>query len=764
MIKKDRLFCSAFFALCLVVSAVSEAWSADMFRETFDAKQQDATIDGVDSWQVYSGNLNNAVIESSISTSGEGKSLEIKNAVVPVTVGRSANYGNLTPAWVEFVLKPGMGNEPTPVPARGIGAVCFDTSGNILVSDGSVWTNSGKQFTSDTWYRVLMKIDFSTHLYDVYISPANTIKIPFLPDKTNLHFIDPAVNSIGLVGFKGVYSATTPGDTYVDEIMVHFMQRLSIISSPYNFVKNRSSGPITFQLQDSNSEPQAAWKDLSFDLYSSSETGQFSLDREDWLSTTQIVIPEGAQQATFYYRDSSEGKPVIGVKESPDQGWVDASQELNVTAEGQSFEISAISPQVAGKAFMVQITAKDEDGQADSFYGGTVDIYAKYINPSTASRELIPNSGEGFAEGVLNLALTYPDCGLIQIVVQDRNDATKKGTSGQILFVPAKFAVTANSAQQIVSRPFSLSITALDDNGQVTSSYLGPVTLEAIPVNPASTSGASLTPVKLEADNFQGGTAEATASYDRWGTVDIEAHDSASPAQKGLVEGVFFGPSGLSIRVEKPAGRDFYYTGEAIEGVLSVLDANDQPIHNFQGPVAVSATPQLALPQALELVPADDGQRSFLFSASAAGNYTLRAEASAYNLSEESEPFQVKQATIEVISGVAPVGTTEVEIQIVDEHGKRITSENQLIIQILFEEEDPNNSLFLSSPGKPILFRNGLAKVVLGNTQAETVTISPDGGSGFKIKAGTVTFGRVGKSGIGTLMLLEPKDDEKKKK
>ena len=128
------------------------------------------------------------------------------------------------------------------------------------------------------------------------------------------------------------------------------------------------------------------------------------------------------------------------------------------------------------------------------------------------------------------------------------------------------------------------------------------------------------------------------------------------------------------------------------------------------------------------------------------------------NLSAESESVEVKDASIVVSSSSAPVGTTAVEIQLVDSKGKRITSENEMRVTILFSEEDDNGSVFFSEAGKPILFKNGIARVVIGDSEAETVNISAKSAFGLKVQGGKVVFGHAGATGVGALMLRETKD------
>ena len=73
-------------------------------------------------------------------------------------------------------------------------------------------------------------------------------------------------------------------------------------------------------------------------------------------------------------------------------------------------------------------------------------------------------------------------------------------------------------------------------------------------------------------------------------------------------------------------------------------------------------------------------------------------------------------------------------------------------------EETLNGSTFFSNAGQPVLFKNGVAKFIIGDTEAETVSISAKSPYGLKVVNGRVTFGRVGASGVGALMLRETKD------
>lgn len=737
----------------------------DSFRESFDNATDGSTIDGVSSWSVSSGNPTNAIAESQTTPSGSGNALKIANAINPVAVSRAAVYGNLTPAWVEFTVKPSLGNQASDPPQSGIGAVCFNFTGDILAADGPSWIKTGQTFTSDTWYRVLLKIDFTTHMYSIYVTPASISKIPFLPDKENLHFIDASINAISQLGFNGVYNATRAGDTYVDNMVVHFIQRSKIITPTQTIGTGKISNPIIIQLQNSNSEPQTAWEDITFDIHSSSQTGEFSLSKDEWAPVTQLIIAQGSQQATLYYKDTVAGKPMINIKEVPNRGWEEAIQQLNVVGLNQMFEVSVISPQVAGREFSAQITAKDDSGNVDKFFNTGVDIAAIYISPSSGTKLITPDNATIFTNGVANVALTYADCGIIEIAVNDKAAPEKSGKSGPVIFVPDKFSMTASAISQIVAKPFPMTVSALTVDGTAAPNYQGPAALQAVAVNPPIAAGGAISPSQLESAQFVNGVAQIQASYNLWGTISIQAHDQISPDQRGSIPTIYFAPGSITAKANvPPAGRDFFYTGEQFLVTVSVFDALGTVISNFQQEVVIHTDPNFeGLDDVYLFMPQDSGVKTFALSTQTPGSYVFKFQTSD-GLTAQTEPVKVEQATIQVIPTVAPIGKTQVEIQLLDSQGKRILSDSTLPLTITFDESSANGSVFLDSPGKPVLFHNGVAKIVLGDTEAETVTINPQSTYNFKIQSGTVTFGKVGKSGIGTLLYWEDKDDAKNEK
>jgi len=726
----------------------------DSYLEHFDHREDGATIDQVDSWEVSQGDTDDAVTQSTVTHSGSGKSLKLAGALIPVNVSRSASYGSLSPTWIRFSVKPAYSAQIPAVPSTGIGAVCFSHNGNILAANGSSWTDTGKTFTTGEWYDVAMKLNFKTRRYDLYLTPTATPDPQFIPIETGLQFIDTSISSLSKFKLYGSYSTTLSDDVYVEDVSVTYIDRLEMISSPQKLMLDQASGPITVQLQNSVSAPQTAISNFTLELKSTSPKGKFSLSRKNWKDIEQVVIQKDAQQAVIYYKDSVSGKPIITISEYPDAGFTDAIQQQEIVTKVSYFDVEVTSPKVADENFTVMVTAKDEEGNINTSYTGSVILEPNYISPSSGTFNILPEEASGFANGKLQLNLSYADCGLITITVADSENPSKTGVSPQVLFLPATLALSADSLQT-VSRQFSLAVTAKNASGATTPNYNSAVTLYAQAVSPENISQGILSPSEVSGSTFKNGVANAEITYNLYGTIKIKGEDSNDPTKTGISNEITFLPKGVSVSVDQPSGgRDFFYVGEPIGITVKVEDELGNPIPNYPGILELGSSFGLSLPSDYTFTDADAGQHRFLANPSQAGEYTVTVTVEG-TLKGESPQIIVKDAIIQVIDTTSPIGTGEIIIQLIDEEGEVISSESGLAINIGTVEDINNNSVSL--PSGPIHLTQGRAVIPIFNTEAEVVTIIPSSEFKIKVKKGKITFGRVSKSGINTLMWRELK-------
>ncbi len=751
-----------FLPMILLFTATS-AWAVyDTYYEDFTDRNP-GTINGQDNWAITQGGTTSAVVDNTVSPNGSGSSLRITDVSPTVVTGRTFAYGGLSPTWVSYTVKAATGNRQRAVPTGGLAAVTFDYTGKILASNGQAWVDTGMTYDASQWYTVTLKLNYTAHTYDLYISPFSNPSTQFVPVKSGLGFIDPAASSFSYFGFSGAYYSGGQADSFVSNISVSYIYRLEFINTPQVLVQNEVSGPITVQLQNANSEPQTALSDYTLDLKSSSGGGKFSLLKDPWAPVGQVTLSKNSQNITFYYKDSAVGAPMLTVAPFPENGWLDALQQEKVAPQVAHFTVTATTPQVAGQDFDLMITAKDESGNVNANYSGTVTITANYVSPANGSQLLSKQEATGFAQGALAMRLNYPDAGTIAIGVADKDEPSQAGISGAILFLPAYLSINTQTPQ-VVSRGFNISVLAKNLTGQLTRNYIGNVMLSPEFIQPDAVSGASFNPGVIDGSLFSGGTANLPVSYNRWGSVKMRAQDSLYPSLFVESPNIKFVAAGINIIVPTPpSGRDFYYIGEVIPIEIDINDAANMPIANFAAQVAISVSPNLNLPSSYNFDPKDLGKHVFSVSSNGVGTFTVKARDTDSNISAESVPFDVRAATIQVTDTTSPVGTGEVLIQLVDDQGRVITTENNLAILIKLVEGLDNMSASSMGTVTPVRFINGQIRVPVSDTEVEEVGIIPQTDLGLQIKPGKITFGRISKSGIGTLMWREIKEKKEKK-
>lgn len=746
-----------FLVLAFLVAPPAQA-VLDTYMQDFDGLTADTTVDGQDLFSVSAGSTSNALVQSSVTFTGTGKALKVTGASTPVRVGRSTNYGGLTPTWVRFIIQPGVGGERLSSPSTGIAAVSFDFSGTILAANGKAWVDTGQTFTTGNWYDVTYKLNFTNRTYDLYVRIAGIPLTGFTPVKTGLGFIDSSKTSLGTVRMDGAYSTTQPDSTYFDNLSINYIERVDFASAAQTVIQDQISGPITVQLQNSLREPQKAPEDLVLELMTSSSGGKFSLQKEPWLNITQVTLNRDATSAIFYYKDSKAGKPILQVNEFPDRGWIDGLQQQKVIAKAPHFEVLATSPQVAGVPFTVTIYARDENGILQEDYSGTAALTATYISPATGTKQLDPTTVSGFIKGKKEFQMTYPDAGTIQMTVTDASNASKTGTSGEIFFLPSKFQLDLEP-QQVVARPFSLTVSALNAVGALTPNYQGTANLTIVPIKPETSSGL-LSPASIGPASFSGGKATVQATYPNWGTITITATDASAPAITATSGTITFNPESLLVKVQPPpAPRDFFYTDESFKVEISALAAGGAVIPNYTGTFELSTTSGFGLPDKYTFTAGDSGTHILTLSIGSPGAYSVQAKEAGSSLTSAKLSVTVKQALLKVISTVAPIGSaTQVTVLLVDEKGKVIESESSATMKVRLVEESPNGSISSSALGQPIRIVKGRATFLIADSEAETVGVIPFSELGLKVQPGVVRFGRFAKRGVGVLLWREVKE------
>lgn len=582
-----------------------------------------------------------------------------------------------------------------------------------------------------------------------------------------------SINSItnpSATGSTGTYSVKTQDKGAVPTIdqdnsvsadtMSSAISKIVFTTTNQTLVQNQVSNLITIQTQDSTGNARDVCSDTVINLTSSSSGGSFSLNASPWESINSVTISAGQNSVSFYYKDSVVGTPTVTASESPSLGWTDATQVETIRSAINTFSVTAISPQVAGSAFTLTITAIGEDGAIATGFLGTVNLSVNYISPASGSGTLYVTSTSNFINGVATITdQTFSDCGIITITATKSDDSTKSGTSTNIVFIPYDFAVSLDSTVQTANKAFSLKVTARNAQGATCPNYKGTANLSIVYILPSSNQSGTITPSSLGSTDFTNGIATITTTkYDKWGRIKIKAAEALDTTRYGESQEIMFNPRDFLITLSTPPkSRSFYYKDEEFTATVTARDQDNNTITNYQGSIELSSS-QRSLSSRYTFLSSDSGIHKFLVSFSSPGKITLTAKDTTYTtITGSSSEFEVKEAKIKVFSTAGPVGNVAVLVKILDAQDKVISDDDSTTFTVSLQESTDNGSATCEATTTSVTIQGGVATIYVKDIEAETVTITPSTSPVLTPVAGTVTFGSFRRRGIGIDMWREIK-------
>ncbi len=236
-----------------------------------------------------------------------------------------------------------------------------------------------------------------------------------------------------------------------------------------------------------------------------------------------------------------------------------------------SFGVSAPSVVIAGVAFPVTITARDQGGNPVTNYNGSVTLTS-----SDSQNVFLSAASINLANGTATVQVTLQNPSTLTLTAAAPNFT---GTSGSITVSPAvaSFAISVPTTA-VAGTAFPVTITAENLLGN-TVSYNGPVTLSSSDGQPILGVPASIT--------LSGGTAQVTATLDK-----ANANGVTFTASAGSVQS-----TSSAITVSPAAATTFTVTapstagaGEAFAVTVVAKDAYGNVATGFSGTVSYSSS------------------------------------------------------------------------------------------------------------------------------------------------------------------------------
>jgi subtilisin-like proprotein convertase family protein len=300
---------------------------------------------------------------------------------------------------------------------------------------------------------------------------------------------------------------------------------------------------------------------------------------------------------------------------------VAGSSTLSVTpAAASTLVVTAPASATAGAAFSVTVTARDAYGNTATGYTGTVhfsssDAAAGVKLPADYSFTAADRGLHTFAGGV-----TLGTAGSQTVTATDRaaGAITGSATVSVVAAAPATHLGVAVPGGTTAGSTFSITVTALDANGNTAPGYTGTVQF-------SSSDGRAVLPAAYTFTAADHGVHTFTGLVlDTAGTQSLTVKDSASSSITGSGS-VVVSPAAASRFVVRGIPSSLT-AGTAANFTVTVTDAFGNVATGYRGTVHFTSTdPQAALPANYTFTAADAGRHTFSAVLKTAGTQSLTA-------------------------------------------------------------------------------------------------------------------------------------------
>jgi hypothetical protein len=325
-------------------------------------------------------------------------------------------------------------------------------------------------------------------------------------------------------------------------------------------------------------------------------------------SDTSAVLPGNATlvngMGTFSATLATPGNQTITATDTVASTLTGNSGTIVVVGAPPHFAVIAPSIASIGSPFAFTVIAENNDNSVDAAYSGTVQFTS-----SDAQALLPPNTT--LSGGIGYFAALLETAGNQTIVATDTTQGNIAGTSGTI-------AVAANTPEFIVTAPSTVTagnalvftVTALDANDQLATSYNGTVTftssdtLASLPANATLTNGMGFFAAVLRTGGNQIISATDTAT------------SSLTGASNAIAVVVTLPHFAISVPTSTAAGTAFAFT-------VTAENPNNTTDTGYTGTVQfTSSDTQAVLPASMALI---SGIGTFSATLKTAGSQTLAA-------------------------------------------------------------------------------------------------------------------------------------------
>lgn len=264
--------------------------------------------------------------------------------------------------------------------------------------------------------------------------------------------------------------------------------KLSVITEPQTVASNKSTMPITVQIQDTNGNPVPAPVDTQIHITSNSTTGSYKPGESSaWTggSTYTMTIPSGSSAASFHYMDTQEGLVQLSIRDQAaltDTALTDTEHDITIGAgEPYRLALQTQEAQLSNKWNPITITLRDDQDRRLTIGQTAPQIYLSSANNSLlfAADSTGSNATTSFSTklvaGTNQLVIYVRSTTTQQTSIGLSDDTPANGSTGllddsRLVSYVAQQATrfTMSAADTIAAgSATALTITARNDNGDI---------------------------------------------------------------------------------------------------------------------------------------------------------------------------------------------------------------------------------------------------------------------------------------------------------
>ena len=245
--------------------------------------------------------------------------------------------------------------------------------------------------------------------------------------------------------------------------------RVIYTTQPQTVPEGSPSSALHVVVRDSYGNTSPLTSETTLNLASNCVTGTFSENDVDWQPVTDITLPVGSSDATFYYKAMIQGSCSLTVSAN---GLISTSQTMTITDANFPVRIGLTAPSTTltkGQSSSLSITLLDQNGDISPAKVRTT------VYMTTSSDGVFSTASVVFNPGTSTNTVTYRNNVAGQVTIYARDQVGATDTTGSLIDTSASLTYVEGAATSVklqaaastaqAGQPTTLTTTLLNSYG-----------------------------------------------------------------------------------------------------------------------------------------------------------------------------------------------------------------------------------------------------------------------------------------------------------